>query len=63
MQESCFWRKVSVFLGPSEFQHLQEAHKVGIRGFIQKGAGFQVLIDGIEALLHGDSFFSPESEM
>ena len=43
-------------------QHLQEAHKIGIRGFIQKGAGFNTVIDGVQAVLRGDSFFLAHSE-
>jgi DNA-binding NarL/FixJ family response regulator len=43
-------------------QNLQEAHKIGIRGFIQKGASFQTLIEGVEAVLRGDSFFVAQIE-
>ena len=38
-------------------EHLKEAHKIGIRGFIQKGASFQNLIEGVEAVLREKRFF------
>ena len=38
-------------------QHLHEAHKIGIRGFIQKGASFATLLDGVETVLGGEEFF------
>ncbi len=44
-------------------QHLQEAHKIGIRGFIQKGSSFQTLLDGVNTVLAGDSFFLAKSEV
>jgi CheY-like chemotaxis protein len=43
-------------------QHLQEAHKIGIRGFIQKGTSFETLIEGVESVLQGESFFLAKSE-
>jgi DNA-binding NarL/FixJ family response regulator len=42
--------------------HLKEAHKIGIRGFIQKGASVQTLIEGVEAVLRGETFFLASSE-
>jgi DNA-binding NarL/FixJ family response regulator len=44
-------------------QLLQEAHKIGIRGYIQKGANFQTLTEAVEALLRGESFFLAKSEV
>jgi DNA-binding NarL/FixJ family response regulator len=43
-------------------QHVQEAHKIGIRGYIQKGASFQTLIEGVETVLAGETFFLAKSE-
>jgi len=43
-------------------QHLQEAHKIGIRGFIQKGSSFETLLDGVETVLGGQDFFLAKSE-
>lgn len=50
----------SLFFSP---QHLQEAHKIGIRGFIQKGSSFETLMDGVKTVLRGDSFFLAKSEV
>lgn len=43
-------------------QHLQEAHKIGIRGYIQKGAGFQTLFEAVEKVLDGETFFLAKNE-
>ena len=43
-------------------QHLQEAHKIGIRGFIQKGSSFGTLLDGVETVLGGEEFFLAKSD-
>ena len=43
-------------------QHLQEAHKIGIRGFIQKGSSFATLLDGVETVLGGNEFFLAKSD-
>jgi DNA-binding NarL/FixJ family response regulator len=43
-------------------QHLQEAHKIGIRGFIQKGSSFGTLLDGVETVLGGQEFFLAKSD-
>jgi two-component system response regulator NreC len=43
-------------------QHLEEAHKMGIRGYIQKGAGFQTLFEAVEKVLSGETFFLAKSE-
>ena len=41
---------------------LQEARRIGIRGYIQKGASFQTLIEGVETVLRGETFFLAKSE-
>jgi DNA-binding NarL/FixJ family response regulator len=43
-------------------QHIQEAHKIGIRGFIQKGSSQATLHDGVETVLGGKEFFLAESD-
>lgn len=43
-------------------QHLHEAHKIGIRGFIQKGSSFGTLLDGVETVLGGQEFFLAKSD-
>ena len=43
-------------------QHVQEAHKIGIRGYIEKGTSFQTLIEGVETVLAGETFFLAKSE-
>jgi DNA-binding NarL/FixJ family response regulator len=43
-------------------QHLQEAHKIGIRGYIQKGSGFQTLFEAVEKVLGGETFFLAKSD-
>jgi DNA-binding NarL/FixJ family response regulator len=43
-------------------QHLQEAHKIGIRGFIQKGSSFGTVLDGVETALGGQEFFTAKSD-
>jgi DNA-binding NarL/FixJ family response regulator len=43
-------------------QHLHEAHKIGIRGFIQKGSSFATLLDGVETVLGGEEFFLAKSD-
>ncbi len=43
-------------------QHLDEAHKIGIRGFIQKGSDFGTLLNGVETVLGGDEFFLAKSD-
>ena len=43
-------------------QHLHEAHKIGIRGFIQKGSSFGTLLDGVETALGGEEFFLAKSD-
>jgi DNA-binding NarL/FixJ family response regulator len=43
-------------------QHLHEAHKIGIRGFIQKGSSFGTLLDGVETVLGGEEFFLAKSD-
>ncbi len=42
-------------------QHLQEAHKIGIRGFIQKGSSFGTLLTGVQTVLAGEEFFLAKS--
>ena len=43
-------------------EHLREAHKIGIRGFIQKGSSFGTLLDGVETVLGGQEFFLAKSD-
>jgi len=43
-------------------QHLHEAHKIGIRGFIQKGSSFETLLHGVETALGGEEFFLAKSD-
>jgi DNA-binding NarL/FixJ family response regulator len=43
-------------------EHLREAHKVGIRGFIQKGSSFGTVLDGVETVLGGEEFFLAKSD-
>jgi DNA-binding NarL/FixJ family response regulator len=43
-------------------QHLHEAHKIGIRGFIQKGSSFRTLLDGVATVLRGEEFFLARSD-
>lgn len=50
----------SLYFSP---QHLQEAHQIGIRGFIQKGSSFETLLEGVETVLKGDAFFLAKSEV
>jgi two-component system, NarL family, response regulator NreC len=41
---------------------LQEARRIGIRGYIQKGENLEIILDGVDALLRGETFFQAEGE-
>ncbi len=43
-------------------QHLREAHKTGIRGFIQEGSRFEKLLEGVETVLGKQDFFLAKSD-
>jgi two-component system response regulator NreC len=43
-------------------EFLEEAYKIGIRGYVQKGAGRETLIEALDALLDGDAYFLTKIE-
>lgn len=44
-------------------QLVQEAHKIGIRGYIEKGASTEILFEAIKAVLGGEIFFLSKSKI
>lgn len=43
-------------------EFLEEAYKIGIRGYVQKGVGGETLIAALDALLNGDEYFLTKIE-
>lgn len=40
---------------------VEEAHEIGVRGYIKKESNFETIIEAVEAVLRGESFFPIES--